>query len=117
MVRYPDLELTLDKKGSTGMFARFFYLSEDEEEFHLVSNRGTNGHFIPEMKLSDYFLVIKNRGRYTSENEVLAHIQAIRNVSSALLLKTEELNSTENFLLLEPVVEKEKKKQDLPPVL
>jgi hypothetical protein len=117
MVRQPDLELKLDKKGATGLFARFFFLSEDEEEFYLVANRGTNGHFIPEMKLADYFLVIKNRGRYTSESEVLRQMQSIRNVSSALLLKPEELTSTENFLLLEPVVEKEKTKQSIPPVL
>lgn len=117
MIRQPDLELKLDKKGSTGLFARFFFLSEDDEEFYLVANRGTNGHFIPEMKLADYFLIIKNRGRYTDEAEVLRRIQGIRNVSSALMLKTDDLTSTENFLLLEPVVEKGKTKQSIPPIL
>ena len=117
MVRQPDLELILDKKGSTGMFTRFFFLSEDEEEFYLIANRGSNGHFIPEVKHADYFLVIKNRGRYTSESVVLRQIQSIRNGSSAMPLKTDELTSIENFLLLEPVVEKEKTKQSIPPIL
>jgi hypothetical protein len=105
------------QKGSTGMFTRFFFLSEDEEEFYLIANRGSNGHFIPEVKHADYFLVIKNRGRYTSESVVLRQIQSIRNVSSAMPLKTDELTSIENFLLLEPVVEKEKTKQSIPPIL
>jgi len=117
MVRQPDLELKLDKKGSSGLFTRFFFLSEDEEEFYLVANRGTNGHFVPEVKHADFFLVIKNRGRYTIEAEVLRHLQSIRNVSSAMVLKTDELTSIENFLLLEPVVDKEKAKQTIPPIL
>lgn len=117
MVRQPDLELKLDKKGSSGLFARFFFLSDDHEEFYLIANRGTNGHFIPEMKVANYFLVIKNRGPYTVESEVLRHILNIRNVSSAMMINTGELNSTENFLLLEPVLEKEKTQQSIPPVL
>lgn len=117
MVRQQDLELKLDKKGSTGQFAHFFYLSEDNEEFYLVANRGSNGQFIPEMKVANYFFVIKNRGPYTVEAEVLRLILGIRNVSSAIMLNTEEMNSTENFLLLEPVLEKPTTPHSIPPIL
>ena len=104
--RTPDLQVILDKNGGLGEFATFFYFSENSEEFYLVSNRCSNGHFIPEMKQTDYFLVIKNRSRYTTISNVLDTLKTIRNLSSALQIDLAALKSAENFILLEPVQEK-----------
>lgn len=104
--RTPDLQVILDKNGVLGEFATFFVLSENSEELYLVANRCSNGHFIPEMKQTDYFLVIKNRSRYTTIPDVLETLKNIRNLSSAQQIDLSTLKSAENFILLEPVQQK-----------
>jgi hypothetical protein len=104
--RVPDLVVKLEKSGGSAEFATFFFLSENGEEFYLIANRCQNGHFIPEAKQTDYFLVIKNRSRYTTIEGILETLRTIRNLSSALQIDLSSLKNAENFILLEPVQEK-----------
>lgn len=115
LVRQDDLEVVLEKKGSSGAFAWFFQLNDDEEEYYLIANKGTHGYFIPELKQTDYFLVIKNPSRYTSCDELERRIRFVAIISSTNEIDPHELKSAENFLLLEPVFGEEKKPK-LPPV-
>ncbi len=111
-----DLELRLDNRGSTGRFPYFFYLSEDEEEFYVVSNKGSKSFFIPELKQCDYFLIVKNQSQYTIPEDLERKIRFISIVSSTQEINPHGLKSAENFLYLEPVSEKEEEKPKLPPV-
>ncbi|MBL7924239.1 MAG: IPExxxVDY family protein [Bacteroidia bacterium] len=115
--RMADLEMKMDKKGSTGLFPYFYCLTEDEEEMYLVSNRGSTGHFIPELRQADFFLLIKNQSRYTSSEKLLKKILSLRIVTSAVEIPAGELKSAENFLLFEPVPDTEEEKPKLPPVI
>ena len=114
--RQTDLELKLDKKGSSGKFPYFLYLTDDEEEIYLISNKGTNAYFIPELKQTDYFFLVKNQSRYTDINELIQMIKSISLVSSVMEPDPYELKSAENFLLLEPVSDADQEKPKLPPV-
>jgi hypothetical protein len=104
--RIPDSVIKLEKSRATGEFATFFFLSENGEEFYLIANRCPNGHFIPEAKQTDFFLVIKNRSRYTSIDGILETLRTIRNLSSAQQIDLSVLKNAENFILLEPIEEK-----------
>jgi hypothetical protein len=115
LVRKDDLQIHLEKKGSSGEFSWFFQLNDDEEEYYLVSNKGTHGYFIPELKPTDYFLVIKNPSRYTQPEDLERRIRFVAIISSTVEIDPHELKSAENFLLLEPVFGEEKKPK-LPPV-
>lgn len=115
--RQPDLEMIMEKKGSTSVFSRFLFENEDGEEIYLIVNRGTNGYYIPEMKMVDYFVVIKNQARHTEVDQLIPKITGIKNVSSAMLMDPTDLKSAENFLLLEPVIDPRDKKTSLPPVV
>lgn len=117
LTRQPDLEMIMEKKGSTSWFSRYFFENEDGEETYLVVNRGTNGHFIMEMKMVDFFVVIKNAARQTDADRLTTEIMEIKNVSSAIVLDPKEIKSAENFLLLEPVNDPRDKKTSIPPVL
>jgi len=114
--KLPDLEIRPDNRGSSYLFPYFFYLNEDEEEIYLISNKGNKYFFIPELKQCDYFLVIKNQSRYTTVEELERKIRFISIVSSTFEIEPSELKSAENFLFLEPNIDKEPEKPKLPPV-
>ncbi len=116
--RFADKEILLDKKGSSGQFPYFFFLSEDEEEYYLIENRAHNGFFlVPEMRQTDYFLVIKNPGYAFDLNEHVQRLNSIKLVSRALSSDPKSLKSAENFLVFEPVKETMEVRPTLPPLL
>ena len=111
-----DLEMKMGKKGTTSHFPYFLFLTEDEEEIYLITNKTPNNLFIPELKQVDYFFVIKNVSRYTDVDQVLKYILSIKIISSAQDLDPTEIKSAENFLILEPIFEADDKLPKLPPV-
>jgi hypothetical protein len=100
--RIADLEIKMEKKGSTSLFPVFTGSNQDDEYYFVVGNKGTNGHFIPELKQIDFFLKIRNYSRYTEMNDLIRKIKSISIVSSVIEIEPEELKSAENFLLIEP---------------
>src|SRR4051794_27875394 len=64
--RQDDLELALERRGSTGLFPVFSYVNADDEEYFLIGNKGTVGLFATEHPRIDFFMLIKNATRYTS---------------------------------------------------
>jgi hypothetical protein len=112
----PDLEMKMGKKGTTSHFPYFLFLTEDEEEIYLISNKTSNHLFIPEFKQVDYFFVIKNLSRYTDVDQVMKNILSIKIISSAQELEPTEIKSAENFLMLEPTFETDETLPKLPPV-
>jgi len=114
LVRQDDLEVRLEKRGSYGAFAWFFQLNDDEEELYLVANKGNNGFLIPELRQTDYFLVIKNPSRYTTVDDLERKIRFVAIISSTTPLDPGTLKSAENFLLLEPVNNEEEKPKQPP---
>lgn len=114
LVRQDDLEVRLEKRGSHGTFAWFFQLNDDEEEIYMVANKGTNGFLIPELRQTDYFLVIKNPSRYTTVDEMERKMRFVAIISSTAALDPTALKSAENFLLLEPVNNEEEKPKQPP---
>lgn len=115
--RQADMEVKLDRKGSNGLFANFLFITENEEEIYLVSNKCPNGLLIPEQKAIDYFLVIKNCSRYIVPDELMNAVKSISVISSIIAMDPGSLKSVENFLLLEPVNEPEYEKPKIPPVI
>ena len=110
------MEMKMGKKGTTSHFPYFLFLTEDEEEIYLITNKTPNNLFIPELKQVDYFFVIKNVSRYTDIDQVLQHILSIKIISSAQELDPTEIKSAENFLILEPIFEADDTLPKLPPV-
>jgi hypothetical protein len=97
-----DLELKLEKKHSTGWFSLYQYISSDEEEFYLVSNKGNHTWFVPEQKHIDYFLVLRNRSPFTEIEAICKKINQISIVSSVIQMDVSVLKSADNFLYIEP---------------
>ena len=106
--------------NGSALFSKFFYLYEDtEEEWNLIGNKNelideeigdsknlfsdeqpkiaTNLYFISEMKKVDYFLKIENS--LLNLNEIVSHINAIPQVSTAYIVETETLKKSKNNLI------------------
>jgi hypothetical protein len=99
--RMDDLELKLEKKGSTGLFPVFHFMNTDGEHFFLISNKGSNGLFVPELKQVDFFVLVKEFSRYTNADDLLKAIGKIEIVSSIIELEPTKLKSADNFLMVE----------------
>ena len=99
--RVNDLELTLEKKGSTGLFSLYQYISIDNEQFFLVGNKGNHTWFVPEQKHIDYFIMIRNRASFTELNLLMKKLKSIPLINSVIIMDTMKLKSADHFLYIE----------------
>ena len=103
MERLSDLELKMEKKGSSSLFSIFSCTNTDDENYFIISNKGSNGHFLSEMKQVDYFLMIRNYSRYTNITDITKRISELKIVSVVTEMDVTQLKSAENFLMVEAV--------------
>lgn len=84
---------------SANSFSCYFYINEAETEYYLLANKGEeNGYLIPEMKTSDYFLMIKN---FIDDEDLMNLINAINNIPEVVVateISAEKLKSKENLI-------------------
>jgi hypothetical protein len=76
-------------------------MNTDGEHFFLISNKGSNGLFVPELKQVDFFVLVKEFSRYTSADDLQKAIGKIEIVSSIIELDPTKLKSADNFLMVE----------------
>ena len=99
--RVNDLELTLEKKGSTGLFSFYQYISIDNEQFFLIANKGNHTWFVPEQKHIDYFMMIRNRASFTELHSLMKKLKSIPLINSVIIIDTAKLKSADHFLYIE----------------
>lgn len=81
-------------------FSRFAQVNERSgTEYYLISNKGCEGGFlVPEMRHSDYFLVVRNFIDDEDLEALQAGINAIPEVLVASEISPEKLKSKENLI-------------------
>lgn len=93
-----DLELSF-KGLEPKFFSRYLHqLSDSECSFFLISNRGTEGFLIPEMKETDYFVLIKEFIDQEDLDFFLDRLKSIKDIQVAIEINPERLKSRENLL-------------------
>lgn len=94
-----DLELLFNADKDIYYFSRYYYLmSETETELFIISNKGTEGFLVPEMKEADFFLLIRN---YIDEDDlkrIISGINRIPEVLVAVEVDPKKLKSKENLI-------------------
>lgn len=95
-----DHQLPAPRAGEWWMFSMYLYLPESvETEYYLISNKGEeNGYLIPEMKNTDYFLMIKNFIDEEDLDALVNAINAIPDVVVASEITPDKLKSKENLI-------------------
>lgn len=94
-----DLELSFSATDDPSYFSRYFYLlNESETELYILSNKGSEGFLIPEMKKVDFFLLIRN---YIDEDDLKMLINGINKIQDVLVaaeVDPKKLKSKENLI-------------------
>ena len=94
-----DLELLFNADEDFFYFSRYFYLMpETETECYIISNKGTEGFLVPEMKKVDFFLLIRN---YIDEEDLRLIISGLNKIPGVLVaaeVDPKKLKSKENLI-------------------
>lgn len=94
-----DLELSFSATDDPSYFSRYFYLlNESETELYILSNKGSEGFLIPEMKKVDFFLLIRN---YIDDDDLKTLINGINKIQDVLVaaeVDPKKLKSKENLI-------------------
>lgn len=100
LARAVDYSVFIHQYGGACEFSCFTHLPEEEEvEFYLFSNKAEeNGYLIPEMKTSDYFLMIRNFIDDEDLEHLITALNDIPDVVVASEIVPEKLKSRENLI-------------------
>lgn len=94
-----DLELPFNAEIENIYFSRYFFLLPDNDtEYNIVANKGSEGFLIPEMKKVDFFILIRN---YIDNEELkllVSQLNKMPDVLVALEVDPKKLKSKENLI-------------------
>ena len=98
-VKTADLAVEMAPNPGPVYFSRYTYSWETTEtDFYFIANKGTEGYLIPEMRKTDYFLMIKN---YIDDNDVesiVSSLNKIPEIVAAVKIEPKKIKSRENLL-------------------
>ncbi|QQL48859.1 IPExxxVDY family protein [Mucilaginibacter ginkgonis] len=98
-VRQPDLEVDTRQDNQPGLFSIFHhYWETTETDFYLITNKGSDGLLIPEMREVDYFLMIKNYIDDDELDELINNLNRINDIVAAVKIDPKKIKSRENLL-------------------
>lgn len=95
-----DHRVFIPQYHKTFPFSFYQFVDDDREtEYYLLSNRGDGeGVLVPEMKTSDYFLIIKN---FIDDEDLQLLLQSINQIAEVVVaseIRPEKLKSRENLI-------------------
>jgi RIO-like serine/threonine protein kinase len=97
--RITELELVFNADESLFYFSRYYYKDlQTETEYYILSNKGTEGFLVAEMKEVDFFLLIRNYIDNEDLKQVITALNKIPEVLVAVEVNPKKLKSKENLI-------------------
>lgn len=95
-----DEELEISFKNTPKkFFSRFVYRQHSIEcEFILLANKGTDGLLIPEMKGTDYFIIIKDFIDQEDLDLFLSQLKQLNEIQAVTSLDPQKVKSKDNLI-------------------
>jgi hypothetical protein len=94
-----DLEVDIQQSAGPVYFSLYQdYWEASETDFYFIANKGTEGYLIPEMRKTDYFLMIKNYIDDTELDSLVFSLNKIPEIVAAVKIDPKKLKSRENLL-------------------
>ncbi|POY35599.1 IPExxxVDY family protein [Solitalea longa] len=91
--------ILMNKQNEEIYFSRYHqHFEEGEQDFYLITNKGTEGYLIPERKEIDFFLLIQNLNYQNEKDALIAKINKISITQTAFFVDANKLKSKENLL-------------------
>jgi len=98
-VKTDDLQVEMAQNSGPVLFSKYIYSWESTEtDFYFIANKGSDGYLVPEMRKTDYFLMIKN---YIDEEDVenlISALNKIPEIVAAVKIEPKKIKSRENLL-------------------
>jgi hypothetical protein len=79
-------------------FSQFYYKNTSDNDCYIISNKGAEGYLIPEMKETDYFILLRNFCDKEELQFILTHLKQIKEIQIALEINPSTLKSKENLI-------------------
>lgn len=98
MHRAEDYQVFNGKRMEDQEFSFFRFITPEEDEYYLVSNKSQKGLLIPEQKQIDYFMIIRKGMSRIEEPTILSHLKEIRMVLGVYKLDVRSLKSKDNLV-------------------
>lgn len=100
LAKAKDYSVFIPEFNEVCEFSCYQYFPEDfETEFYLFSNKGEdNGYLIPELRTTDYFIIIKNFIDDEDLESLIDGLNGIPDVVVATTIDPEKLKSKDNLI-------------------
>jgi glycosyltransferase involved in cell wall biosynthesis len=98
-IKTDDLAVDIHPGAPSVYFSLYEYHWEvSETDFFFISNKGSDGYLIPEMKKADYFLMIKNYIDDKDLDDLISALNKIPEIVAAVKIDPKKIKSRENLL-------------------
>ncbi len=98
-IKLEDLRIVPQTKKEASDFSLYFYRDDDRfNTYTLVSNRNQESVLIPEMKHTDFVLIIGGEFRKPQKDSLLKNIRSVPNVLTSFEIKFSEIKNYESIL-------------------
>jgi len=98
-IRLEDLKIIPQTKKEPSEFSFYFFRDEDRfNTYTLLSNRNQESVLIPEMKQTDFLLIIEGEFRKPQKDVLLRNIRSIPSVLTSYEIKFTEIKNYETLL-------------------
>ena len=94
-----DLSVEINPNQYPVFFSMYTYSWETSDtDFYFIANKGTDGYLIPEMRKTDYFLMIKNYIDEDDLDNLVSSLNRIAEIVAAVKIDPKKIKSRENLL-------------------
>jgi hypothetical protein len=94
-----DLGVDINQSPESVYFSLYAdHWESSATDFYFIANKGSDGYLIPEMRKTDYFLMIKNYIDEGDLDNLLSALNKIPEIVAAVKIDPKKIKSRENLL-------------------
>jgi len=94
-----DLAIDINQTPEPVYFSMYTYHWEaSDTDFYFIANKGSDGYLVPEMRKTDYFLMIRNYIDDEDLENILSNLNRIAEIVAAVKIDPKKIKSRENLL-------------------
>ena len=99
LLKTTDLEVEINPGAGPVYFSKYAYNWEaSDTDFYFIANKGTDGYLVPEMRKTDYFLLIRNYIDDDDLDSLVSTLNRIPEIVAAVKIDPKKIKSRENLL-------------------
>ncbi|MFI5158136.1 MAG: IPExxxVDY family protein [Sphingobacteriales bacterium] len=99
LAKTADLSVEIHPNTEPVYFSKYTHHWEaSDTDFYFIANKGSDGYLIPEMRKTDYFLMIKNYIDDYDLDNLVSSLNRVPEIVAAVKIDPKKIKSRENLL-------------------